>query len=115
MLVFDTDPALTELVRAWLAADGCEVVVGAGEPSAPAAPADLVVVDVPFPRSGGVDLLRRIAQQHPMTPIVALSSCFFAGVDRCGGVARSLGAQCVCPKPVSRETLVAAVRRLAPR
>ena len=114
VLLIDADQPSRALLEEWLgdagwavlAADGCDG--GAGDRH------DLVIVDVPFPRQGGVDLLRCIASRHPMTPILALSSTFFAGIDRCGAVARSLGVSGVLPKPISRETLLDAARRFLP-
>jgi CheY-like chemotaxis protein len=110
----DVDPALQGLLETWLRDEGIEVVepgAGATAPNAAAA-IDLVIVDVPFPRQGGVDLIRRIASRHPAAPILALSSTFFSGVECCGPVARALGVACVLPKPVTREALAAAVRRV---
>ena len=44
--------------------------------------------------------------------MIALSSNFFPGVESTGAVARELGVAAVLPKPVTREALVAAVRRV---
>jgi DNA-binding response OmpR family regulator len=122
----DVDAALQGLLESWLHDEGIDVVApgaaaSAAEPGAaasaanPAAAAiDLVIVDVPFPRQGGVDLIRRIANRHPAVPVLALSSTFFSGVECCGPVARTLGVACVLPKPVTREALAAAVRRVLP-
>jgi len=111
----DADLTWRDLLGQWLATLECTVVpepVGDDEPP-PAA--DLVIVDVPFPRCGGVDLVRRIASQHPATPILALSTNFFSGIECCGPVARTLGVDCVLPKPATREALASAVRRVLPR
>jgi DNA-binding response OmpR family regulator len=114
VLVVDTDRALLGLLEEWLGGCGCTVVsdLDARSPSAHSAPFALVIVDLPHPRRGGADLLHRIAADHPRTPIVALSSTFFSGIDCTGGVARALGVACVLPKPVARESLVAAIQSL---
>jgi DNA-binding NarL/FixJ family response regulator len=109
--VLNADSPLFGLLDAWLGADGCVVL---DERAAATGTVDVVIVDVPFPRQTGVDWIRHIAQQHPMAPILALSSTFIAGIECCGPVARALGVACVLPNPVSREALTRAVRRLLP-
>jgi len=115
VLVVDADPALAALLVEWLEEYGCVVDSEPAADEVPRARFDLLVVDVPFARHEGLARLRRVALRHPETPIVALSSSFFAGVDCTGVVARSLGAASVLPKPLAREALIAAVRRLLPR
>jgi CheY-like chemotaxis protein len=110
----DADATWRDLLQQWLSTLGCTVVpepVGIDEPPPEA---DLVIIDVPFPRQGGVDLVRRIASQHPATPILALSTNFFSGIECCGPVARALGVDCVLPKPATREALATAVRLVLP-
>jgi DNA-binding response OmpR family regulator len=107
-LVVDADPALFGLLEEWLGDEGwCVLQPG---PNGTPQHAELIIVDVPYPRTHGVDSVERLAAQHPSTPIVALSSTFFACIERCGPVARALGVACVLPTPVSRERLVDAVR-----
>ncbi|HEX6720104.1 MAG TPA: response regulator [Burkholderiaceae bacterium] len=110
--VIDADDDWRLLLEQWLQGLGCEVVADSGVDAAP--PVDLVIVDLPFPRQGGVDLVKRITRRHPATPIVALSSNFFSRIECCGPVARNLGVDCVLPKPVTREAIAAAVRRVLP-
>jgi hypothetical protein len=43
-----------------------------------------------------------------------MSSTFFACIQRCGGVARSLGVAGVLPSPASRKQMVDAVRSVLP-
>jgi DNA-binding response OmpR family regulator len=111
VLVVDADEPLFGLLEAWLSAEGCVVI---NDRAGPADDVDLVIVDVPFPRQVGVDWIRRIAQRHPMAPILALSSTFIAGIECCGPAARALGVACTLPNPVSRQALSSAVRRLLP-
>jgi CheY-like chemotaxis protein len=114
VLVVDADCALFGLLAEWLGAEGCEVVQAAGDDAGAAERFDLVIVDVPFPRQGGVDLTARIMKRHPMTPILAMSSTFFGRIECCGPVARALGVACVLPTPLSRQALVDAARRFLP-
>jgi CheY-like chemotaxis protein len=111
----DADPTWRDLLGQWLSTLGCRVVPEPVSEAEPPPAADLVIVDVPFPRQGGVDLVRRVASQHPATPILALSTNFFSGIECCGPVARALGVDCVLPKPATREALATAVRRVLPR
>jgi two-component system nitrogen regulation response regulator GlnG len=104
VLVVDADPALAGLLEEWLSREGCTVV-----PERP----DLVVVDLPFPRERGAELIERMARAHPGAPIIALSSNFFAGVEASGALARTLGVACVLAKPLTREALVNALRQAA--
>lgn len=115
VLVVDADPALAALIGEWLAAAGCEVFVGAADDPGNRGAFDLILVDVPFPRQGSPGSLCRVMDTHPLTPVVALSSTFFAGVDGTGTVARALGVSSVLPMPVQRDALVGAVRRLVSR
>jgi CheY-like chemotaxis protein len=116
VLIVDADPALFGLFQEWLWDEGCRVAQATGDAIANAklAPCDLIVVDLPHPRTRGVDLAARLAQRHLGTPILALSSNFFAGTDCCGPLARRLGVTCVLPTPTSRAALVQALRRCLP-
>lgn len=115
VLVVDADCALSGLLAEWLDSEGCEVVQAAGDDAVAADRFDLVIVDVPYPRQGAVDLIARITKRHPMTPILAMSSTFFGRIECCGPVARALGVACVLPTPLSRQVLVDAARRFLPR
>jgi CheY-like chemotaxis protein len=110
VLVVDADAALAGLLEEWLGALGCSVSFEGGRRAADGF--DLIVVDVPFPRQCGRDVLKRVASEHPGVPVLALSSSLFAGMASSAGVARALGVAGALPKPVAREKLVAAVRGL---
>jgi CheY-like chemotaxis protein len=104
VLLVDADPALAQLLEEWLSREGCVVVQERP---------DLVVVDLPFPRERGAEVIERLARAHRGTPIIALSSNFFAGIESSGAVARSLGVACVLAKPLTREALLDALRQAA--
>jgi DNA-binding response OmpR family regulator len=109
ILVADADCALYGLLDEWLVGSGY-VLAGACAPDEPAHDGyHLIVVDLPFPREGG-DVLSELRREHPGTPIIALSASFFPGVELSGALARALGVASVLPKPVTRETLLVAVR-----
>lgn len=111
VLVLDSDALTQSMISEWLDADGWQVV----EPAIDQAAGDLslVVVDLPFPRAGAFDALRAIRQEYADVPVIVISSTVFATVGCSGPCAESLGVSGVLPKPVSRDALIGAVRRLA--
>jgi Response regulator containing CheY-like receiver, AAA-type ATPase, and DNA-binding domains len=108
ILVVDADSACVALLEQWLTDAGFEVVHDADA----GAPLDSAIVDVPQPRSGGTQAVRLIADRHPGTPILAVSSAFFPGIEHCTAAPRMLGVDAVLAKPMSREALLNKVRRL---
>jgi CheY-like chemotaxis protein len=111
VLVLDSDALTQAMISEWLSADGWQVV----EPTIDSVASDvsLVVVDLPFPRTGALDALQEIRKGYPGVPTIVISSTVFANVGCCGPCAASLGVAGVLPKPVSRDALIGAVRRLA--
>jgi CheY-like chemotaxis protein len=111
VLVLDSDALTQSMLAEWLDADGWQVM----EPDAVPAPAalNLLVVDLPFPRAGSMDALQQLRAEYPGVPLIVISSTVFANVGCSGPCAQSLGVSGLLPKPVSREALVGAARRLA--
>ena len=111
VLVLDSDALTQSMISEWLDADGWQVP----DPGSAEAAGDLslVVVDLPFPRAGSIEALQAIRQDYPGVPVIVISSTVFANVGCYGPCAEALGVSGVLPKPVSREALIAAVRRLA--
>jgi CheY-like chemotaxis protein len=112
ILIVGADAATLGLFQEWLATGGYQVV---DEDSMERANQDrfaLAIIDAPFPRQSACDLLQRVTDENPGTPILAHSSAFFSSVTCCGGVARTLGVAGVLPKPAAREALIAAVHRV---
>lgn len=127
VLLVDIDPVLRGLLQEWLGEAGYRPLdLAALEGAAPGASGahkaceahetcDLVLVNLPLPRRGGLDVLDRIERLLPGVPVLALSSNFFPGVAADGAVARALRVAGVLPLPATREQLLAQVRRLACR
>lgn len=112
VMIVGADGPMFELLQAWFEAAAFVVTRRAEDDGRPL---DLVIVELAFPRLGGVDSIRLVANQHPMVPILVLSSTFLAGIDCCGQVAKALGVACVLPNPVSHQALMQAVRRVLPQ
>ena len=112
ILIVGADPATLGLFQEWLAAGGYDVVDGDSTDRADRDRFALAIIDAPFPRQSALDLLQRVNNEHPGTPVLAHSSAFFSSVTCCGGVAHKLGVACVLPKPAAREALIAAVHRV---
>jgi CheY-like chemotaxis protein len=102
VLLVDADPALRGLIEEWLADEAWPLV-----DERP----DVLLVDLPSPREQGSSVIKRISNAHPHAPIVALSSSFFDGIESNGAIARALGVTSVLPKPLTRDALLAALRR----
>ena len=113
-LVLDADPDTLELLREWLADAGWRVVDAAQRAVKGEAPVQLVLVDLAYPRHGASLALQRVAQEHAGAPVLALSATFHASVDPHGELAQALGVGAVLPKPIRRDALLSAVRRLSP-
>src|SRR5690348_11193239 len=110
VLALNTDESILALLAEWLSGRGYEVMVDCGEAACDGF--DLIVVDVPFPRQGGQEMVKRVAAAYPGSPILAISSNFFPDVKSDGAVARALGVASVLPKPLTRDLLTAAVDQL---
>jgi CheY-like chemotaxis protein len=105
--IVETDRTTHDLLTEWLTSAGFAVVSGE-EPG----PTSLAIVDVPFTRQGGAEVVQRVASAYPDAPILALSATLFSNVKCGGGCARALGVAGVLPKPVAQDALITAVRNL---
>jgi hypothetical protein len=110
--VANTDGATFGLLREWLGAAGYIVRGDRPGDTPESEEALLTIVDVPWCRHGAAELLRRVSEQHPGRPILAMSATFFSSVRSDGACARKLGVAGVVPKPIAREKLLAAVERV---
>jgi DNA-binding response OmpR family regulator len=110
--IIGADRATYDLLSEWLTSAGFAVANAGGTDPAVSGPAVLAIIDVPFTRHGGHELVQRVAAQYPGVRMLALSPTLFSNV-RCGGnCARALGVDGVLPKPIAREAMIATVRNL---
>ncbi|GGJ67551.1 DNA-binding response regulator [Deinococcus aquiradiocola] len=75
-MVVDDDPAVLEILNAYLGRDGHEVVVSGDGMDAERhlGTVDVVVVDWMLPGQSGVDLIRRARLQYPALPLLLLTA-----------------------------------------
>lgn len=110
ILVVDDEPAIREVVRLNLEAEGYEVVCAHDTASALGAfagqPAVLAILDVMLPDTDGFELARRL-REHTDIPIIMLSARD-SDVDKAIGL--GIGADDYVTKPFSPMELVARVK-----
>ncbi|HEY9068418.1 MAG TPA: hypothetical protein VIO33_25765 [Burkholderiaceae bacterium] len=108
-LVLDADHDTLGLLREWLGEAGWSVL-DAAQQHQEGRPVQLILIDLAYPRRAAAAPLQAVADDHPRTPVLALSATFHANVEPHGDVARQLRVAGVLPKPIRREALLAAVR-----
>jgi len=110
ILVVDDEPPIRKLLRLGLDAHGYEVLEATNGKTALEMLArfpDLVILDLGLPDVQGLELLRKIREQHESLPIVVLSS----RSDEAGKVeALDLGADDYVTKPFGLDELLARMR-----
>ncbi len=113
ILIIDDDGEARSGLRRLLESDGHEVEEAADGAQAlrrfAGSPADLVFTDIFMPHMDGLEFVMRVRQTFPEAPIVAMSG---GGQMEAGPVlqaAEALGVVCTLAKPLTRDTVQAAV------
>ncbi len=111
VLVVDDDPAMLELLEAYLSRQGYRVfgvrngedALGTLDDTQP----DLIILDLVLPGMGGLDVLRQLKQALPRVPVV-----MFSGHAHTRTVVEAMrrGASDFLPKPFELEQLDVALR-----
>jgi len=110
VLVVDDEPPIRKLLRMGLSTQGYEIL---DAPSGKAAleliaqKPDLIILDLGLPDIDGLELLRRLRQEHEGVPIVVLSS---RGEEAAKVQALDLGADDYVTKPFGMDELLARIR-----
>src|SRR5262249_18195367 len=114
ILVVDDEPIVVEVVQRYLAREGYRVVVASSGLQALAlatdeqAPPSLVVLDVMLPGLDGIEICRRLRQQHGLRAPIILLTARGDEAERIGGL--NVGADDYVVKPFSPGELVARVK-----
>ena len=113
IVVADDDPGLRLLLAATLVGAGYEVLQAGDGLEAlrlcAAGRVDLLITDLVMPDHEGLETIRRMRQEHPSTPVVAMSGAFDGGFLE---VARAMGAVAVIQKPFTPAQVVEMVGRV---
>lgn len=111
IVIYEADGLMRGLLQEWLTGAGYRV--GTATLCGPRPlQADLVIVNIGMPKQAGPRVAEDIRAAHPGTPIIAISAQFRADLSSAGTTAQSLGVVQVIAKPLSRDTLLAAVRAI---
>jgi DNA-binding NtrC family response regulator len=123
LLIVDDDPIVAESLAEFLRAEGYDVSTALdgeegllalqaagreGSPGAPPRPFHVVITDVAMPKLDGMELLRRIAREHPSTAVLVLTGY---GTIESAVQAVRLGAADYLTKPVVDAELRIALER----
>ncbi len=114
VLVVDDDPAIREILRAYLSREGYELLeADDGEAALELAPqADLVVLDLMLPKLDGWAVAERLRELRPELPVLMLTA---RGEEEERVRGLELGADDYVTKPFSPRELVARVKALLRR
>lgn len=112
VLVVDDNEGLVELLQRYLTDQACRVVAAmSGQEGlllAEEAPPDAIVLDVMMPGMHGWEFLQRLRNQPHTSDVPVIVCSIIDNPD----LAYSLGASLFLPKPVSRQDVLDALRRL---
>ena len=112
LLIADDEADLLEILRRWFEREGARVFTAGNGLAALQVLAsnrvDLVVSDVRMPVMDGIELATRINAMDEPPRIVFVTG--FADIDKRGS--SDLGVAAILPKPVKRQDILDAVRRM---
>lgn len=115
VLLADDDPILREIAQEYLRQAGYEVTLAQDGREALAATRagafDLIITDMFMPNLDGIELLQALKAAASTTPVLGMSG----GIAGCDAAillaaAKGIGATGVLPKPLRRDSFLAAVR-----
>jgi len=108
IIIIDDDLQILDMLKQTLEGDGKEGIRLYREN-----PADLIITDIIMPKKEGLETIMELKQDFPDVKIIAISGGGRIGPEEYLIMARQLGVQYTFSKPVAREDLLSAVRKLA--
>jgi len=116
ILVIDDEEPIQDVLRQTLEHAGYEVTVAAngieGLKAFRENPADLIIVDMIMPQKDGIETIMDLKIEAPDAKIIAVSGGGSTGPKDYLEIAEGIGASHILPKPITRDELLRAVRRL---
>lgn len=120
IMVIEEDSAMRVLISEWLAGEGHDVRSLPRHDAAShrnlhhthGAAADVVILDLPHPRSRSGETARALQAVHaafPQASVIGISTQLARSLGRDSDVARTLGVNQLLPKPCTRDELLGAV------
>lgn len=112
IMVIEEDGAMRVLISEWLASEGHDVRALPRHGSASDNTVDLVILDLPNPRSRGNETARAVQavrEAYPRAAVIGISTQLGRSLGVDSGAARALGVNRLLAKPGTREELVGAV------
>ncbi|MDM0113632.1 hypothetical protein QTI66_15850 [Variovorax sp. J22R133] len=116
IMVIDKDGAMRVLISEWLAGEGHEVLSLPRLDAAPDDTVDLVILDLPEPRSRDGKTARAVQAVRaafPHSSVIGISAQLGRSLGSDSDAARALGVRRLLAKPCSRDELLGAVAAAA--
>lgn len=116
ILIIDDDLQILTMLKLMLEHEGYEVTTAgdgkSGVKSYRKNPADLVITDIIMPDQEGLETISELRQDFPDLRIIAMSGGGRIDSGQYLNIAKEFGANCIFTKPIEREKLVNAVKKL---
>ena len=116
IIIADDDPIVLEVAHEMLRSTGHTVLRAEDGKAAldmlGSADVDLLVTDMLMPAMDGVEVIMTLRARHPAVKVLAISSGGSLGAPYLLTMAKTLGADAVLVKPLTKSVFISAVARL---
>ncbi|MFC1839576.1 response regulator [Thermodesulfobacteriota bacterium] len=116
ILIIEDDDQVRSVLRKMIELDGYEVMEAsngeAGISLYRSKPADIIITDIVMPGKDGIETIMDLKIEFPEVKIIAISGGGRFGPETYLEIADGFGADCILSKPIAREKLKRAIRKL---